>query len=146
MTSNPTERCSGMTSQNKYLIGDRSTCGLTSKTGTTVREARFQYFPKLLAFNDQGRVWCTPMDMIDEELTRLSNRLSDLILRVIPQFENKTQLLYSQIMPMEKESEVRQTLEAEYSLLSKELRLRSDELIKIRQEMDSLEQEKKSRR
>ena len=86
------------------------------------------------------------MDMIDEELTRLSNRLNDLTLRVIPQFENKTQLLFSQVVQLDKESEERQKLETEYNLLSKELRMRSDELIRIRHEMERLELEKRSRR
>ncbi len=86
------------------------------------------------------------MDMIDEELMRLKNRMDDLKLRVIPEFENKTQMLYSQIMPLEKESEERQRLEAEYTKLSKELSMRSDELIRIKQQMDNLELEKSLRR
>ena len=86
------------------------------------------------------------MDMIDEELMRLKNRMNDLKLRVIPEFENKTQMLYSQIMPLEKESDERQRLEAEYTKLSKELSMRSDELIRIKQQMDNLELEKSLRR
>ena len=86
------------------------------------------------------------MDMIDEELMRLKNRMNDLKLRVIPEFENKTQMLYSQIMPLDKESDERQRLEAEYTKLSKELSMRSDELIRIKQQMDNLELEKSLRR
>lgn len=83
------------------------------------------------------------VDMIDEELLRLRNRLDDLKLRVIPVFENKTQLMYSQIMQMLKKSEERIKLEAEYTVLSKDLSIRCDELIRIRQEIENLEMEKK---
>ena len=83
------------------------------------------------------------VDMIDEELLRLRNRLDDLKLRVIPEYENKTQLMYSQIMQMLKESKERMKLEAEYTVLSKDLSIRSDELIGVRQEIENLEMEKK---
>lgn len=86
------------------------------------------------------------MDMIDEELRRLQARLDELTNRIIPDFENRTQLLYAQIMPLRKESEERERLEAEYTLLSKELRLRSDELFNIRQQMQNLEVQKSLRR
>jgi hypothetical protein len=82
------------------------------------------------------------MDMIDEELLRLHNRLDDLRLRVIPEFESKTELMFAQIMPMRRDSEERKILEAEYKILSRELSTRSDELIKIRQEIENLEMEK----
>ncbi len=83
------------------------------------------------------------VDMIDEALLRLRNRSDDLKLRVIPEFENKTQLIYSQIMQLLKESEERKKLEAEYIVLSKDLSIRCDELIGIRQEIENLEMEKK---
>ena len=83
------------------------------------------------------------VDMIDEELLRLRNRLDELKLRVIPEFENKTQLIYAQIMQMLKESTERIKLEAEYTVLSKDLSIRCDELIGVRQEIENLEMEKK---
>jgi hypothetical protein len=86
------------------------------------------------------------MDMIDQELTRLRNRMSELQLRIIPDFENRTQLLYELIMPLRKDSKEREKLEAEYHLLSKELRLRSDEIIDIRQQIENLESQKTMRR
>ncbi len=81
--------------------------------------------------------------MIDEALLRLRDRSDDLKLRVIPEFENKTQLMYSRIMQMLKESEERIKLEAEYTILSKTLSKHCDELIGIRQEIENLEMEKK---
>ena len=86
------------------------------------------------------------MNLIDEELRRLRDRRDDLKRRVIPEFENKTQFLYSQIMSLSKESPDRPRIEGEYSVVSKELSIRSDEVIKIQQEMENLEQEKKFRR
>jgi hypothetical protein len=86
------------------------------------------------------------MDMIDEELNRLRTRLDELNSRIIPDFENRTQMLYSQIMPMQKGSDEREKMEHEYTLLSKELRMRSDELISIRQQIENLELEKTLRR
>ncbi len=84
--------------------------------------------------------------MIEEELMRLRSRLNDLQLRVIPLFENKTQQLFAQIMPLPKESGDRVKLEAEYDLQFKELRLRSDELIRIQHEIQNLEIQQKQRR
>ena len=81
--------------------------------------------------------------MIDEELMRLRDRVEDLNRRVIPEFENKTQLIYAQIMQMLKESKERKKLEEEYTLLSKKLSKRCDELIGVRQEIENLEIEKK---
>ena len=86
------------------------------------------------------------MDMIDEEIRRLQNRQQELTSRVIPDLENRTELLYAQIMPMKKDSEEREKLEAEYTLLSKELRLRSDELFNARQQIQNLEVQKSLRR
>lgn len=86
------------------------------------------------------------MDIIDEELRRLQSRLDELKNRIIPDFENRTQLLYAQIMPLRKNSEEREKLEAEFTLLSKELRLRSDELFNIRQQMENLQTQKSLRR
>ena len=82
------------------------------------------------------------MDMIDEELLRLHNRLDDLNLRVIPELENKTQGMYAQVMQMRKESEEREKIEAEYNVNSKDLSARCDKLIGIRQEIENLEMEK----
>ena len=86
------------------------------------------------------------MDMIDQELNRIRIRMEELTVRIIPDFENRTQLLYAQIMQLPKESEERERLEHEYTLLSKELRLRSDELISARQQKENLELEKNNRR
>jgi len=74
---------------------------------------------------------------------RLHYRLEDLRLRVIPDFEGKTQLIYARIMPLPKDSGERRKLEAEYKLLSKELSIRSDELVGIRHQIENLEMEKK---
>jgi hypothetical protein len=86
------------------------------------------------------------MDMIDEEIRRLKIRLDELTVRILPDFENKTQILYSQILPLPKDNAHREKLEAEYVLLSKELTLRSDEVIRIRQQIENLELEKNIRR
>lgn len=86
------------------------------------------------------------MDMIDEEITRLKARQDELKLRIVPNLDNKAQLLYARIMPLTNENEERERLEAEYTLLSKELRLRSDELFNIRQQIENLEMQKSMRR
>lgn len=83
------------------------------------------------------------MDMIDEELARLKNRLDDLRNRIIFNLDAKAQQVYAQVMSMPKESEKRLKLEEEYALMSKEVRVRSDEAIKITQQMENLEFEKK---
>ncbi len=83
------------------------------------------------------------MDMIDEELARLKNRLDDLRNRIIVNLDVKAQQVYAQVMSMPKESEKRLKLEEEYALMSKEVRMRSDEAIKITQQMENLEFEKK---
>ena len=82
------------------------------------------------------------MDMIDEELQRLRTRLEELVGRIIPDLENKSQMLYARIMPMQKGNEERDKLEHEYTLLSKELRMRSEELYKARQQIENLELQK----
>ena len=84
--------------------------------------------------------------MIDEELMRLANRLDDLKLRVIPDYENRSQLIFSRVMSMPKDSEERLRLEAEYKTLSSELTRRSDELIETRLQIENLEMEKNLRR
>lgn len=84
--------------------------------------------------------------MIDEEIRRLRTRMDELKNRVIPDFENRTQLLFAQIIPMKQGSDEREKLEHEYTLLSKELRLRSDELINIRHQIENLELQKSMRR
>jgi cell shape-determining protein MreC len=86
------------------------------------------------------------MDMIDQEINRLKTRQQELTSRIIPDFEHRTQVLYAQILPMAKESAEREHLEEEYAKLSKELTLRSDELISIRHQIEHLEAEKNFRR
>lgn len=86
------------------------------------------------------------MDMIEQEINRLKIRLEELKERIVPDYENRTQILYSQIMQLKKDTEEREKLEHEYTLLSKELRLRSDEIISIRQQIENLELEKSIRR
>ena len=86
------------------------------------------------------------MDMIDQELMRLNNRKDELSIRIIPDFEHRTEMLYGQIMTLRKDSRERLKLEEEYNHLSKELRLRSDEIINIRLEIQNLELEKKLKR
>ena len=86
------------------------------------------------------------MDMIDQEIMRIKGRTDDLKNRIIPDFEHKTEALYARIIPLEKGHPERDKLEAEYTRLSKELRLRSDELINSRQEIENLELQKKMRR
>lgn len=82
------------------------------------------------------------MDMIDEELARLKNRLDDLRNRIIFNLDIKAQQVYAQIMSMPKDSEKRLKLEKEYALMDNEIRMRSDEAINIVQQMENLEFEK----
>ena len=82
------------------------------------------------------------MDMIDEELARLKNRIDDLRNRIIPNLDSRAQQVYAEVMSMQKDSEKRLKLEKEYALMDKEIRMRSDEAIKISQQMDNLEFEK----
>lgn len=82
------------------------------------------------------------MEIIDQELMRLKNRMDELSSRIIPDFEHRTQMLYGQIMTLRKDSEERERYEGEYAHLSKELRLRSDEIINLRLEKENLEMEK----
>jgi recombinational DNA repair ATPase RecF len=82
------------------------------------------------------------MDMIDEELARLKNRLDDLRNRIIPNLDSRAQQVYAQVMSMPKESEKRLKLEKEYALMDKEIRMRSDEAMKITQQRENLEFEK----
>jgi len=86
------------------------------------------------------------MDMIDEELNRLKTRVDELKSRIMPDLESKSEVLYARIMPMREGSEEREKLEAEYTLLSKELSRRSNELINHRSGMDNLEFEKSLKR
>ena len=85
------------------------------------------------------------MEMIDQEIMRLKNRMTELTERIIPEFEHKTEVLYAHIMTLEKGSEEREREEEEYARLSKELRLRSDELINSRQQIENLEVQKTMR-
>lgn len=86
------------------------------------------------------------MDMINEELNRLKTRLDELKSRIIPDLESKSELLYARIMPMQKESNERVKLEKEYTLLSKELSKRSNEIVNLRRDMENLEFEKSLKR
>lgn len=86
------------------------------------------------------------MEMIDQELMRLKTRMDELSSRIIPDFENRTELLYGHIMTLRKDSQEREKQEVEYAHLSKELRLRCDELLNLRLEMENMELEKKLRR
>ena len=86
------------------------------------------------------------MEMIEQELNRLKARLTELTERIVPDFQNRTELLYGQIMQHPKGSDQREKLEHEYTLLSKELTLRSDEIIRIKSDMENLELEKRNRR
>lgn len=86
------------------------------------------------------------MDMIDEEINRLKIRLEELKGRIIPDYENRTQMLYGQIIQLPKDHPDRIKFEHEYTLLSKELSMRSDEMISTRQQMENLEMEKNFRR
>jgi len=84
--------------------------------------------------------------MLDEEITRLGIRLKDLKVRIIPDFESKSSAIFSRIQGMSKDasnSAERAKLETEYGKMSNELRIRSDEMIKIRQEIERLELQKK---
>lgn len=86
------------------------------------------------------------MDMINEELNRLKTRTDELKTRIIPDLESKSELLYARIMPMPKGSKDREKLEAEYTLLSKELSKRSTEIMNLRRDMENLEFEKSLKR
>lgn len=86
------------------------------------------------------------MDMIGQEINRLNTRKQELTSRIIPDFEHRTQVLYAQILPLPKDSADREHLEEEYAKLSKELTLRSDELISIGHQIEHLEAEKNFRR
>jgi predicted RNase H-like nuclease (RuvC/YqgF family) len=86
------------------------------------------------------------MDMINEELNRLKTRIDELKTRIIPDLESKSEQLYARIMPMQKGSEERVKLEAEYTLLSRELSRRSNEIMNLRQNSENLEFEKSLKR
>lgn len=79
--------------------------------------------------------------MIDQELTRLNKRLTELDDRIIPDLERKTERIFAQVMALGKGNEQRKKLEGEYDVLSKELRRRSDERLDIRRQMDRLEKQ-----
>jgi len=86
------------------------------------------------------------MEMIDQELVRMQTRIDELSSRIIPDFEHRTEMLYGQIMTLRKDSAEREKHEEEYAHLSKELRIRSDELVNLRLEMKNLALEKNRRR
>ena len=85
------------------------------------------------------------MNMADEEINRLKTRMQELRTRIIPNLESRSELLYSRIIPLPKDSDEREKMEAEYKLMSKELRRRSDEIINIRRDIENLEFEKSLR-
>ena len=86
------------------------------------------------------------MSMLDEEINRLGIRMKDLTQRVIPDFEARAQRLYARIIMLVKDSPEREKLEQEYAKLSKEIRQRSDEMMRTKQEIDRLEIQKKINR
>jgi len=79
--------------------------------------------------------------MIDQEIRRLQDRLRELDEKILPQLEHRTEFLFSQIMPLPRDSDEREKLEQEYTVLSKELRVRSDERYSTRQELDRLQKQ-----
>ncbi len=79
--------------------------------------------------------------MIEQEIRRLKDRISELNEKILPQLEHRTEFLYTQILPLPKGSNERESLEQEYSVLSKELRMRSDERLSALQQADNLEAE-----
>ena len=81
------------------------------------------------------------MATFDPALNRLKDRMATLNGNIIPGLEGKATAIYSRIMPLPADNDVRIKLEAEYQLLSKELKKRSNELINIRHEIDNLELE-----
>lgn len=87
-----------------------------------------------------------PSNMIDQEIARLRKRMDDLDTRILPDLQRKSDRLYPQIMVLPKDSEERTRLESEFELLSKELRLRSDEFVNLRQQVSRLEAQKRSKR
>jgi len=86
------------------------------------------------------------MDEIQEEMKRLQIRLDDLKERIVPELESKSEQLYARIMPLPMDSEQRRRLENEYTILSKELTLRSSELFNARQAIENLEFEQKAKK
>ena len=82
------------------------------------------------------------MDLVDQELKRMQIRLDELQDRIIRDLDNQAQQIYGQVMPLRKTSELRQKLETEYAMVSKELTLRSDEARNLKQQMENLELEK----
>lgn len=85
-------------------------------------------------------------ELIEAELRRLALRKADLKEHIVPEFEHQVELLYARIMQMVKSDPHRLRLEDEYQKLFKELRLRSDELVRIGQEIEHLELEKSLKR
>jgi hypothetical protein len=82
------------------------------------------------------------MEATDLTLKRLKNRLEALRDQIIPELDGKATAIYARIMPLPAVNHLRIKLEAEYVLLSKELKLRSNELINTRHEIDNLEIER----
>jgi hypothetical protein len=86
------------------------------------------------------------MEMIDLRLNRLQTRLKELSSKLVPDLDAKATVIYARIMPLPLNGELRLKLEAEYTLISKELKLRSNEIIDIRHEIDNLELERTRRK
>ncbi len=83
--------------------------------------------------------------MIEQEIKRLENRIQELEEKILPQLEHRTEFLYAQIVPLHEGSDEREKLEQEFKVLSKELRLRSDEKVNSRQEVARLRKDLESR-
>jgi hypothetical protein len=86
------------------------------------------------------------METINLTLKRLKNRVVTLEGNIIPQLDANATAMYARIMPLSADNRVRITLEAEYVLLSKELKLRSNEMINLRHEIDNLDLELERKR
>lgn len=83
--------------------------------------------------------------MIEQEIARLRRRQNELQERIIPDLERRTERLYAHIMMLEHETEERTKYETEYDALFKELRVRSDEALSTRREIERLELQRKTR-
>ncbi len=84
--------------------------------------------------------------MIEQEIRRLEQRQEQLQGRVIPELERRTEFLYTQILTLAEGSTDREKMEQEYGVLSKELRLRSDEMFANRQQIDRFQNQLKARK
>ncbi|MFT4632501.1 MAG: hypothetical protein ACI8PP_003002 [Candidatus Pseudothioglobus sp.] len=83
------------------------------------------------------------METVNLTLKRLNNRVVALTDEIVPQLDGEATAIYARIMPLPADNHLRIKLEAEYVLLSKELKLRSKELVSMRHEIENLEIERK---